>query len=262
MNLNDLISAWTGNDFDTPPYYYKDDKGYIPSKYVVEFSNFRDFVQNIDNEHNNRNVFHMGLFPLPYMGELRKAKIFLMMANPGFAPADYKAEEGGNFKEALLQNLKQEFKPDNKFPLFSLNPANAWHGGYTYWTEKLADVIEKMMFEWGKSYSDILKFLANNIAVLELNPYHSKNAVQIGTLPSSTLISSFVHDYLVPLANRGEIQIIITRRVEQWGVAETDNILTYNATEARAAFLSANSRGGKKIIHYFLENRTKCNFDF
>ena len=36
---------------------------------------------------------HLGLVPLPYGGDLRSAKVFVLMLNPGLGPSDYYAEQ-------------------------------------------------------------------------------------------------------------------------------------------------------------------------
>jgi hypothetical protein len=55
--------------------------------------------------------FHFALLPVPYLGNLAKADIFILLLNPGFASVDYYCEsENRAFKKALQQNLAQDFR--------------------------------------------------------------------------------------------------------------------------------------------------------
>lgn len=256
MKELDIINLWKNLDYSKFPYVLEADKQYVNNNETSLFYNsYEEYIKNIGKAKENPNKFHLGLLPIPYLGNIRTAKVLILMANPGFGPSDYKAEYGkDNFRESYIDNLRQEV--DGDFPFISLNPKYSWHGGFEYWEEKFSDTIDELMLRSGKSYLDILKFIANNVAVLELIPYHSKQGRFISDLPSSKMILDFVHTELVPRARKGEILIVVTRKIKEWGFKEIanenqcENICVYDKTQARSAHLSKNSKGGKRIVNF------------
>jgi hypothetical protein len=55
-----------------------------------------------------RGVIHTGLLPMPFVGSLSRAKVFLLMLNPGLSPTDYFGEfEQPAYRGALRNNLFQ-----------------------------------------------------------------------------------------------------------------------------------------------------------
>jgi hypothetical protein len=75
-------------------------------------------------------LLHLGLIPVPYMGDLDHSSIFILMANPGLKNIDYYAEqENEELKKTLKNNLIQE-DLDKEFPFACLNPKFSWYSGY------------------------------------------------------------------------------------------------------------------------------------
>jgi len=116
---------------------------------------------------------HLSLIPVPFAGNLQRASIFILLMNPGLVPSDYYAEEDGNFRKACISNLRQS-NDNEEFPLFYLNPEFAWSGGFVWWEALLRPILKKIMEHASvPSYYSALAFLAKEIAVIELIPYHS-----------------------------------------------------------------------------------------
>ena len=95
---------------------------------------YDEYVVNDDPRNDRGRIrFHLGLVPVPYAGNLSSAKLFLLMANPGFQSLDYFAESFvPKFKKRAIQNLRQEGQ-EEKYPMLYLDPEFAWHGGGEYW---------------------------------------------------------------------------------------------------------------------------------
>jgi hypothetical protein len=248
-----LISEWQNFDSTKKPFIYEQDKEIIENSDTSNFIySYSDYVKQIGEVMANRNKFHLGLLPIPFIGDIQKAKVFILMANPGFGSSNYKAEyECEPFRKSIDKNLHQDI--DNEFPFYTLNPDFSWHGGFEYWSNKFSDIIEDLMEKQGQSYTDVLKFLAKSIAVLELIPYHSQDGRYIPDLPSSVLIREYVNNELVQLANEGKIRIIVTRKIKEWGLEKNDFICTYEKGQTRGASLSRVSEGGKMIISFLSE---------
>ncbi len=194
---------------------------------------------------------HVGLTPIPYIGDLARADIFLLMLNPGLHPGDYFAEERfPKYRGLLFDSLHQ--KRVKRFPF--LEPELSWHPGGGYWLGKLGGVAQALQSEVG-SFKKALRLLAAHIATLELVPYHSPQfgltARVVDSLDSVRLMLEFVHENLAPRAARGEVLLIATRQVKRWGLKErSKNVVLYDPSQSRAGHLTPGSPGGKAILSF------------
>lgn len=246
-----LISGWRNCNLDSKPYLFPDDVPHITSANSKIFNSFSEYFSSEEFGLSNGEL-HTGLLPLPYAGNLEKASIFVLLLNPGLSPGDYFAEEKTEFRNAKIQNLRQEIG-NIEYPHISLNPQFAWHSGFTYWHDKLDKVIAELVKKSGLTYQEAMSILSKNLASLELVPYHSKSFKQwklLKKLPSVEAMRNFVHEILVPKAKEGKGIIIATRCVNDWQLPEHENIINYNSGEARAAHLSPSSRGGNAILNH------------
>ncbi len=216
-----------------------------------QLASFEDYISN-EFDQERYDIFHFGLIPIPYMGNLETASIFLLMLNPGFHPGDYFAEYNvPYFRQAIISNLHQEYTNDEEYPFTFLNPAFAWHPGFGYWYRKLYGVLKDV----GKrsdiqNHSVALSYLAKRIVTLELVPYHSTRFSGKGfqNFESVKLMQEFVRNIVIPKAKSGEAVVIATRSAEVWNLPSHENVVIYTAGEARAAHLTPSSKGGKAIL--------------
>jgi hypothetical protein len=181
------------------------------------------------------------------------------MLNPGLSHGDYHAEyEASGFRSEQIRNLHQE-NGSTEYPFLFLNPQYAWHPGFVYWQSKFDDILRVISPKFRNNYQEALGFLSQKIASLELIAYHSRSHKRVppAKLPTSTkLMLEFVHNELVPLAKRDQVSIIVTRGIRDWGIAVEkgiSSIIQYNGSEARAAYLTATSRGGSEILRRILK---------
>ncbi len=89
MVTHKLIEAWRQCSTDNPPYYLRTDAVLLAEDLCYLPVSFEEYVQSKHFGQANDTKFHLGLIPLPYVGNLETAKIFLLMLNPGFHPGDY-----------------------------------------------------------------------------------------------------------------------------------------------------------------------------
>lgn len=162
-------------------------------------------------------TFHIGLLPMPYLGNLRRARVFLCSLNPGLGPHDYFGEHHvPAYSNALLKNLRQD--RDARFPF--LDPAHAWHGGSAYWAPRLRGITEGVQKRLGIDPREAREICANHIAVLELVPYHSGNFKlnrrSIDSLESTNLIRNFVFSELLPRHLSKDCKLIVLRSRNLW----------------------------------------------
>ena len=218
------------------------------------FSTFTDWHTHKDFGQRKCHEFQLGLLPIPYFGDLRKARIFLLTLNPGFDHSDIHAETvSPELKADLVKNLHQ-MDLDPHYPSVFLNPRYAWHGGFSYWTKKMKGIASVIQETKGVTFRDSLAFLAKNIAVLEAVPYHSidfkGDDILLNNLQSSRAIKGFVDDSLLPRANNREVLLIVLRKNSFWSLKESSNIIVYGKGETRGSSLTTNSRGGKAVASF------------
>jgi hypothetical protein len=250
--MHQLLAVWRAYDPKAPFVLQGDEYLLEAPKLTTRCAGWNAYAFDPDFGQPSGSSLHLDLLPMPFAGNLEKAKVYLLMLNPGLAPTDYYGEYNvPAYRAELLRNLKQVEQSSFIF----LDPAYSWHGGYLYWHAKLAKLISSVAREFGVRYGEARRLIQENIAVIELLPYHSATFAvpnrALQKLQSVELARNFVHEVLVPNARSGECLIVATRAKSQWKLPENErNIICYSGSEARAAHLSANSRGGKAIASF------------
>src|SRR6266849_555603 len=253
----DIVKFWNRLPLGTPPFVHPDDRP-ILERNGRSFSdtelNFDNFVKSDRCGAFQDHRFHLSLLPVPYVGNLVKADIFLLLLNSGFDFVDYFGEwRMTNFRKSLEKNLRQDFRRTN-FPFLYLNPEFCWHGGFTWWERKFRDVPTRIAKErFHGRYFDALRDLAHRAAALDPIPYHSISFRQhrmLRLLPSSQHAQNFARNTLASRANKGNAAIIITRQHKEWGMESpaSRTIVTYTGGRTRSASLGHTTPGGKAIL--------------
>ena len=198
-------------------------------------------------------TLQLGLTPAPYSGDLSKADIFILMLNPSFSIVDLFGEyDMPEFKQAVEKTLRQDLQ-DEEFPFVYLNPKFCWSGAYQWWEPKVRDVALELAKQQNLRYIDALKAVSQHIACIELIPYHCVSGPnrKLERLPSAKAAYRYVRDELLPRARAGEITVIATRKIVNWGLSvsdESENVVVYSGGRERLASLSMNSAGGQAIL--------------
>lgn len=244
-----------------PPYIHRRDAECFDARYwrrkppyVRERLDFRGFInsQRLDPRDAH---FHFSLLPAPYVGNLGKADVFILLLNPGFSPGDYFGEyERTDFKKALKQNLKQDLS-GVECPFLFLDPQFCWHPGYRWWERKLGKIVQAVADVQHKGdYLPALKAVSQRIASIELVPYHSRKfrAGQLAErLKSARAARAWVNDYLVPLARKGKIVIVATYK---WHLKNHRNsVVCVKKGAARGFPLTPKTKAGKLILERLLK---------
>jgi hypothetical protein len=257
QDVHKLLSAWKDFDLERRPYLLSGDEGVLAeAKLTCLFRSWKEFVTDPNFGEPGISQLHLGLLPIPFVGNLRTASVFLLMLNPGFGPHDYFGEyHVRKYRSALIENLFQA--PNNRF-LF-LEPTFSWHGGFDYWHTKLCSLMNAFAEKSGKSFGDSHRYFQKRIAAVELVPYHSKERAPIPphvlkAMRSFQLLRLYVQEELLPRAKAGEILLVIMRGVKHWLREHPShrNIVLYSGPEARSALLTPKSRGGKAVLDFLL----------
>lgn len=239
--MNELIDFWEQFNTEEKPLFHEKDKNNIKKDYY-KCNNFKDYIKHIKSQNfKSENKFHSGLIPIPYIGDIENAKIYILMNNPGFEILDYYAEScNKKLRDTLIDNLHQEKKLlDSEFPFIFLNPEFLWHGGGRYWEIKLKNIIEETKILFKCSYAGALSHVAKTVAVLQFVPYHSKDFLFPNGLESSKIMREFVKEELLKKAKEKKIYIICARGKNYWNLEDDgNNVFVYKGNQSHAAHIS------------------------
>ena len=267
----DLITTWKNSseqwDSSVAPFVFPDDaellKSYPEVIYLTreEAGEAPDFY--FPSKDKDRRI-HLGLLPGPFMGDVLNASIYVFMTNPGVTLTDYRELDDAYFRGALLANLKQE-RAEGVLPFLFLDRQFDWHDGFRYWNENryvgLAKTIQELARRQGIPEADARAQVGNQLAVIQLFPYHSANApnssVWLNSLPSVKEVGRFVQETVVGRVRSGQAIAIVMRRVTAWDQylpgdlgEELGVFRSANSGEARKANLRPLSRGGSAILRH------------
>jgi hypothetical protein len=249
-----LIERWRKCNLEGPPYLFPDDQPEIINDKAKTYRDFDEYIAGLDFGASSDRNLHIGLLPIPYVGNLANASIFVLMLNPGFSRGGYFAEQHSpEFKQAHIRNLLQK-NADDEYPFIFLDPRFVWHPGFEYWQNKFHTIIEALAEQSGTTYRQAMSKLAKRLSCLELLPYPSKSfnaGALLNILPSVKAMQEFVWEILLPKAKDEKVLIIVTRGVKYWQLPKHKNIILYEGSETRLASLTLNSRGGKAIAKHF-----------
>ena len=200
-----LVAAWRECPLEHPPFLLPGDEALTSERLAVVHESFESFIGGSGFDIRRDRRLHLGLIPIPYVGSLETAKVFVLLLNPGLHAGDYFAEERvPAYRAALIRNLRQEASGD-AYPFFGLNPSFSWHPGFSYWDGRLHTVTRALSRRDKVSRQTALMTLAQKVAALELYPYHSSSfglPHRVGReLTSRRLMLDFVHEVLAPKAS-------------------------------------------------------------
>lgn len=228
----DLIDFWEKLEINSNYFIHNEDsilsKDFIFDKPVQDYSDENDMYK-----------FHSGLFPIPYIGDIKKATCYILMLNPGYSNNDYEEENKEYFKHCLINNLKQNDK--NPYPFFYLDPKNCNHPGYAYWKNKFKTIIDELNCE------NAIEIIAKKVAIIQLVPYHSQKVKLTKKIISSLKSVKEIIKFIEDINTDDSKQFIVVRQAKNWGLNSKENVLIYNRFQARGGHLSINTEGGKKI---------------
>ncbi|MDD5056059.1 MAG: hypothetical protein PHZ00_07395 [Candidatus Peribacteraceae bacterium] len=180
---------------------------------------FQDYNQYIDSYLAgcvSPTDIHTGLLPVPFWGDFRTAKVFILMINPGFSHDDYVSEVNEEFRVALENNL-------HSWNFSFLDKKFLWTGGGWYWEGRFKEIAEELrMKKYCKNYGDALQHIAKRVSVIELVPYHSKKFRVKGSILNQLESKRIAHEAanaIAKVAKRNEAGLII-RGNRYWQIHE------------------------------------------
>ncbi|WP_437877275.1 hypothetical protein [Sorangium sp. So ce513] len=195
---------------------------------------------------------HLSLVPVPFVGDVQRASVVILLLNPGLKPQDYYGElHVPSFQLRILGNLRQQFDRV-ECPFLCLDAVFSWHSGFAWWNAKLRGIIAVVAKRLQVTYAQARTAVARSIAAIDLVPYHSESyglPLRVEQrLRSVQLAREYVQSVLLPRAATGEVLVIAARKAQAWGIRSSSGVVVYSADMARAAHLTPSSSGGKRIL--------------
>lgn len=251
-----LLAEWKQWDHTSKPYVLNGDKSQLDKdgaqKRVARYDDWRAAAKNFRHDDHR---LHIHLIPQPFVGDLTRASIFLLMNNPGLGPDAYFEHEHPALRSALLANLKQETS-DGALAFWPLDPQFAEYSGFCYWHNRLREVIAQIAVSKNIAWSAARKEIAEQLAVIQAVPYHSARIPRIGRLKSTELAREYVREQVVPRVKKGEALVLVLRDGRTWEPClealkdQTEHVIIYERTHARVASLGKDSPGGSAILRH------------
>jgi len=252
----ELLKEWARWEPSHLPFVLGDDRERLEpaarSESVVTFASWSDAISDPDLGSPEDKRLHLGLLPQPFIGDLQRASIYVLLLNPGLEPSDYYGEyEVPGYRKAVLATLKQCFEGMAR-PFIFLDPQYSWHGGFRWWHRKLRKVIEAFADESKQSFAWARDRLAAELASIELLPYHSAKFCDaegwLGKLRSVSLARAFVRQFVIDRVKRGEAIAVVLRKVLLWDLPDIPGVVQYEGKHAQGARLDPGSDGGGAIL--------------
>jgi hypothetical protein len=130
-----------------------------------------------------------------------------------------------------------------------LDPKLRGTPGFRWWESKLRDVCTIIaQKKYNGRYVGALREMSQRIALVELVPYHSiafDSGGLIRELPSAKVAVRFVNNDLLERAAAGRALVITVRRINDWGLRDSNikGVVTYTGSLPRGSSLGSRTLG-------------------
>lgn len=137
MKQSDVVRFWkkyvVRSKPPRPPYVHPQDSQTLEDCKVRHnrYHSYEEYISHYAASKVTDGELHMGLLPVPYVGDIQSATLYILMLNPGFSHEDYVCESNRfpSYRDALLKNLSQQHMT---YPFFKLRPEFLWTGAGRY----------------------------------------------------------------------------------------------------------------------------------
>ena len=114
----------------------------------------------------DRKLYVDNFTPIPWVGNLHKAKVVIVMLNPGMSELPKQLHDERVERPYLVSNLRQKKNP----LLFYLNPKLKETGGGIYWRRRFKSFVKNSFDNLEGGYAHI----ARRVCIVQIIAYHSR----------------------------------------------------------------------------------------
>ena len=247
----DLLEAWQNwEPGEGPPYVHDMDADALNGRrwkgktvtFTLEQATMARALSGRLDDHR----LHLGLYPLPFTGNLESATVYVLLANPSANIDSYQQQSNHRSERQLTQEPTADW-------------LSLLAGGLKKYVLKdlgLQRTVEEITEKMHTPATDILE----KLAIIELSPYWSRSFVGgAQNLPSADLAIRFIDETVVPRVRDSKAVLVVTRRVKDWNrrqglpqdLIDAGRIVLYKGGEPRGAQLGPTTRGGQAILRHF-----------
>jgi hypothetical protein len=196
--------------------------------------------------------FNERLAPYPFVGDLRSAKVWILMRNPSIGPNDDAQEKMAPLKPLLDRNLARRF---DEYPFLHLNPALMPSDAYDWWNGRrgFSQLVSQFAERIGTDLSSARKLIAQRVAILELCPYRSLGFPKKATeLPSSKLARAAAIEAVREAEMTGERGFVIPWDASPWRLPPSSfhTVIRNHRAQGFTFRMGARSAFGEHIWNY------------
>lgn len=178
---------------------------------------------------------HLGLFPQPFVGNIRDASVYILFGNPGLSVQDYVDElDTPKYRAQCIANLAGQL--DHFAPLHG----DALHtGAQKYWNSTFKRLIKETGDRLGIPAGEARAWVLSQVATIEAGAYHSPKfpGGVFENLPSTNAAQAFVNDHVLPRAVREECVVFVWRQARLWDINERPGIKVRDPRKAHWRYL-------------------------
>lgn len=234
--MNDEIDLLEENPWKGFQYNGDQDNNYL-EKDEDAIDEHKKRFQTRHTERNNK--FYTQLCPMPFVGDIQDAEVYILQANPGLmlpplandpVPIEKRSEE---FQDRIENCLHQDFE-NMSYPFYFLDPEVSHIIGSVWWKDKLGPLLTRLAEREGNiAKNGVLeedvdpekyyRHLANNICAVEIHGYRSKHFRK----PKPPIPSSKFNRQIVQHAMDNEKLILLTRS-KNWWYENVDELKDYD----------------------------------
>jgi len=160
-----------------------------------------------------------GMLPEPYQGHIENAKLIFLMLNPCFDETDKIFYANKEYYNDVIDTINQNL--DKEYPFSILHPKWALSPASRYWRTQLGKYAEAISSIKKVSFEDGMKIVANNVATIELFPYHSKNWTSSKNLMHIKSVQYSRYLAKKAILNTDKI-VVCTRAIREWSMGNCD----------------------------------------
>ena len=183
---------------------------------------------------------HTNLYPQPFVGNIRKASVYILFGNPGLSIQDYVDElDTPAYAVQCLENLSG--RVEGFGPLLE---AAQGTGAYKYWNSTFKRLIKETGEKFGLSHDVARTWVLSQVATIEAGAYHSKKFPLEGfaKLPSTQEALHFVRNFVKNRVENQECVVFVWRQAKLWALPSHPGIKERDRSKANGRYLLKDER--------------------
>ena len=183
---------------------------------------------------------HTNLYPQPFVGNIRRASVYILFGNPGLSVQDYVDElDTPAYAAQCSANLSGNVEGFG--PLLA---AAQGTGAYKYWNSTFKRLIKETAEKIGLSHDGARTWVLSQVAIIEAGAYHSMKFPVEGfaKLPSTRRALHFVRNHVMNRVENQECVVLVWRQAKLWALPGHPGLKERDRSKANGRYLLKEER--------------------